>query len=79
MLFLFTIVTRFCPWFVLGYRSKLTENPCVPGSIPGPGINNFKRLWLFAVTAFSFGGLSVPVVYQLLGIYSSLFLSYFLL
>ena len=37
-----------------------TENPCVPGSIPGPGTNNLKRLSLFGLTAFFVG--SMPVL-----------------
>jgi hypothetical protein len=38
-----------------------TENPCVPGSIPGPGTSKFKHLSSFSVGAFFFG--SLPVLF----------------
>ena len=45
--------------FVYLYEIR-TENPCVPGSIPGPGTSKFKGLSDFCLTPFSFR--SMPVL-----------------
>jgi hypothetical protein len=36
-----------------------TENPCVPGSIPGPGTNNLTHLAILAEWVFLFGYMPV--------------------
>lgn len=51
-LFLFAIATLCYLWFVLVFYLKLTGNPCVPDSIPGPGTNNLKHLVLRGLSAF---------------------------
>ena len=42
---LFDSVTLRYSCLILKNGPIRTENPCVPGSIPGPGTSKFKRLW----------------------------------
>ena len=55
---------RVNPYEGMGNVSELTENPCVPGSIPGPGTSRYKRLEFQDSRRFFVLGLFVQPLYN---------------